>query len=185
MKRVAVLLIAMTLIVWGQAYGYQSLQEVFDNAGPGNGYDKYVVLDPAIEYEGDLTIDNAGYVGIVGNGANIYVIDATSGIYIQDSQVDISECCITVANEQGLRVCIFYGVGSCGIVHNNTIVNGTYTGIRCKKDHQTDPGITIYDNIITDCLYGILADEYYLPVYVGYNIVFNSTKYDYAEKCDS
>ena len=55
-----------------------TLQSVFDAAGPGNGYDKYVVLEQNTIYTGEVGIYE-GDVFIEGNGA---IVDLNEGLGI-------------------------------------------------------------------------------------------------------
>ena len=55
-----------------------TLQSVFDAAGPGNGYDKYVVLGQEMIYTGEVGIYE-GNVFIEGNGA---IVDLNEGLGI-------------------------------------------------------------------------------------------------------
>ena len=53
-----------------------TLQSVFDNASPGNGYDKYMVLDQNVIYTGEIGVYE-GNVFIEGNGA---IVDLNQGL---------------------------------------------------------------------------------------------------------
>ncbi len=53
-----------------------TLQSVFDNALPGNGYDKYMVLDQNVIYTGEIGVYE-GNVFIEGNGA---IVDLNQGL---------------------------------------------------------------------------------------------------------
>ena len=55
-----------------------TLQSVFDESGPGNGYDKYVILEQNIIYTGEVGIFE-GDVFIEGNGA---IVDLNEGLGI-------------------------------------------------------------------------------------------------------
>ena len=55
-----------------------TLQSVFDASGPGNGYDKYVVLEEDMIYTGEVGIYE-GEVFIEGNGA---IVDLNEGLGI-------------------------------------------------------------------------------------------------------
>ena len=55
-----------------------SLQSIFDEAGPANGYDKYVILEKDIIYTGEVGIYE-GNVFIEGNGA---IVDLNEGLGI-------------------------------------------------------------------------------------------------------
>ena len=55
-----------------------TLQSVFDAAGPGNGYDKYIVLEQDMIYTGEVGVYE-GNVFIEGNGA---IVDLNEGLGI-------------------------------------------------------------------------------------------------------
>ena len=55
-----------------------TLQSVFEASGPGNGYDKYVVLEQNMIYTGEVGIYE-GDVFIEGNGA---IVDLNEGLGI-------------------------------------------------------------------------------------------------------
>ncbi|SVE05169.1 uncharacterized protein METZ01_LOCUS458023, partial [marine metagenome] len=55
-----------------------TLQSVYDAAGPGNGYDKYVVLEQNTIYTGEVGVYE-GNVFIEGNGA---IVDLNEGLGI-------------------------------------------------------------------------------------------------------
>ena len=55
-----------------------TLQSVFDASGPGNGYDKYVILEQDMVYTGEVGVYE-GNVFIEGNGA---IVDLNEGVGI-------------------------------------------------------------------------------------------------------
>ena len=55
-----------------------TLQSVYNNAGPANGYDKYLVLNSEVIYTGEIGIFE-GNVFIEGNGS---IVDLASGLGI-------------------------------------------------------------------------------------------------------
>ena len=57
-----------------------TLQSVFDSSGPGNGYDKYVVLEQNMIYSGGIGIYE-GNVLIEGNGA-VVDLEGGTGIWV-------------------------------------------------------------------------------------------------------
>ena len=67
----------ITILVVSHLQGV-TLQSVFDAAGPGNGYDKYVILEQDVIYTGEAGIYE-GNVFIEGNGA---IVDLQEGLGI-------------------------------------------------------------------------------------------------------
>jgi len=77
------------------------LQDVYDQAGPGQGYDKILILDPGQVYTGYLIVTDGIRCGIRGNGALIRLdagatISAYTGVTL-----DVDDCVIT-GGEVGL-----------------------------------------------------------------------------------
>ncbi len=174
------LLIPILLIVTAMvspAMAYRSLQEVFENAMPGYGYDRYIELDPEIEYEGDLQINANESICIKGNGALVYGRPYMMSVYVVFAQLDISDCVLV---DGGFG--IYYGLDSYGTISNNTIINASEQGI-ATVNFDEDRGLVIYNNIITGSNYGFLCVEEHHPSYLGYNTVWNTGTYRYAEQC--
>ncbi|MBD3168410.1 MAG: hypothetical protein GF307_02930 [candidate division Zixibacteria bacterium] len=173
-----VLVCASVLLIYTPSFAYQSLQEVFDNAGPGQGYDIYIELDPEIEYLGDLYIYDGEVVRIVGNGARIHVTPTRQGIVVDFSTLDISGCVFI-----GGLFNLYYGYNSQGRIFNNTFYSpDSLASIGVDyTDWFTD--IEIYNNIISGAPYGILATEDNIPEFIDYNIVYNSDFEHYAYIC--
>jgi len=177
MRKFFVFLIIVIFAGNSGAFGYQSLQEIFDNSGPCYGYDRYMVLDPTIEYEGDLDLWTGESVRIIGNGAKIFGNDSTNAIKVYGTGLDISGC-VFIGGENAL----FYMMNAYGKAFNNTVIGADTCGMRTYYRSE-DPGVEFYNNIIVDCYYAIGAVEYNLPGYIGYNILYSSIELDYAMYC--
>ncbi|MCP4632552.1 MAG: right-handed parallel beta-helix repeat-containing protein [candidate division Zixibacteria bacterium] len=177
MKKTIISILAISMFFACNAWSYQSLQEVFDDASAGGGYDKLLILDPEIEYEGGLFIDAGLTAGIMGFGAKIFIPSDREGIEIYDSKLDITECVLI-----GGQAALYYQQNAYGKVYNNTIVGSAASGIICYYQND-DSNLVIYNNIISDCYYGIWGIEENLPSYIDYNIVYNSTVFNYAQYC--
>lgn len=162
------------LVLSHQAFGFESLQYAYNMAQPAMGYDKYVQLDPDLEYQGDLVIESAGRIRIDGGGAKIFPSYMLQSIKVENSTLDISGC-VFIMNMNSIT----YGIGSDGKIFQNTIYGNDHSGIYIRE-HNPDPGIEIYDNIIANCENGIMVAPYYYAEYIAYNIVFNSNAYNYA-----
>ena len=84
------------IILTTLAFGV-TLQEVYDNAQSGNGYDKYIVLEPNQIYEGAIyNFENSVYINCQGS-----IIDLMNGIGISiyadalyNGSLDIEYCTI-------------------------------------------------------------------------------------------
>ena len=74
-----------------------TLQEVYDNAQPGNGYDKYITLEPNQIYQGGIGIfEDSVYINCQGS-----IIDLMNGGWIwlyadqyYNASLDIEYCTI-------------------------------------------------------------------------------------------
>ena len=100
-----------------------TLQSVFDAAGPGNGYDKYVVLEQDIIYTGEVGVYE-GNVFIEGNGA---IVDLNEGLGIwiyaetdYPANLDIESVTIINGGYNGLT---FNGSSTGNITNCNFIQN--------------------------------------------------------------
>lgn len=93
MKKITVFVLALFAVVYGIP-----LQEVFDNASSGSGYDKYIELDPTEVYTGAFTVDGAEddpdmAIKIEGNGA-VIDMEGETLIYANVSKPLIIEDCV-------------------------------------------------------------------------------------------
>ena len=117
-----------------------SLQEMYDNASSGLGYDKYINLDSNEIYTGGIGIYD-GTVFINGNGA-IIDLQNQNGLWVysdvySDATLDIQYCSII----NGAYESVIYSGDAMGNIRNCNFINN-------------DIGIKIYDtsNInITNC----------------------------------
>jgi len=178
MNKILFFIASIILIACLPAFAYQSLQQIFLEADGQNGYDKYIELDPDIEYLGDLRIGGGLNIYLDGNGAYIYAqSSSTLQIGVNGSKLDIQNCVLI----GGLSGIYSVNEGS-GTFKNNTIVGCTDAGIRVLYPNSVI-GNYIYDNIITDCTDGLYCVEGEHPQYIGYNIVYDVARYRYAEFC--
>jgi hypothetical protein len=126
-----------------------TLEQAYQNASPGLGYDKLIILNPIELYTGGITIVDEK-VGIKGNGA---VIDLMGGqINVSGSSVIEVDGCIIINGSYGLNIdgnvnalitqSTFYG-NNMGIyymctageieVYNTIISNNTEYGFACHE----------------------------------------------------
>ena len=116
-----------------------TLQSVFDASGPGNGYDKYVVLEQNMIYTGEVGVYE-GDVFIEGNGA---IVDLNEGlgiwVYAEEgypANLDLEYVTIINGGYNGLT---FNGTSTGNISNCNFIQNGfgiqimDYTNITTKN----------------------------------------------------
>jgi len=151
------------------------LQEVYEQAGSGEGYDKLLILEPDSFYTGGLTIEEGITVCIHGRGAIIDLMGESITLTGSLTLLDIDHCVI-VGGERGL----FYGYGAHGKVINNTFYANSY-GIQATNSGE----ITIKNNIISNSdifgIYSIFSDSF---LWVGYNDCWGSGVWNYARMAD-
>ena len=100
-----------------------TLQSVFDAAGPGNGYDKYVVLEQNIIYTGEAGVYE-GDVFVEGNGATID-LNQGLGIWVyadEDYPASLDLEYVTIINS-GYNGLTFNGYSTGNISNCNFIQN--------------------------------------------------------------
>ena len=168
------LLIPMLVLVLSAPAGAAHLQDIYDQAGPGEGYDKLLVLDPGEIYTGYLLTTPGNSCVIHGNGA---LISLDPGGYIwayTDATLDIDGCVI-----KGGSNALTYEYCAASTVQNCTIV-GNSIGIRVWYPRGE---ITIKNCIIVNnSQYGIACVEYYEPT-ILYNDVWGNSVFNYAAYC--
>lgn len=127
-----------------------TLLEAYQNALPGMGYDKLVILHPDSVYAGGLTITNEK-VGIRGNGATINLV---AGGYINvtgESTIEIDGCVIVKGG---------FGLYCTGSV-NAYISNCTFYGNNIAINYMATMGsIEVFNTIISNSgEYGFACHE--------------------------
>ena len=121
----------LNIIIINVLFGV-SLQEIYDNAQPANGYDKYIELENGLTYEGGIGI----YEGTVYINCNGSIIDLEYGngiwIYSDDyifSSLDINNCSIINGEYYGIS----YSGNSEGNIINCNFINNDF-GIKFYDD---------------------------------------------------
>jgi len=162
----------IALLIAAAPSAARHLQDVYDAAGPGDGYDRLMVLDPAEVYTGYLVIQGNTSCCLRGNGALI-VLDEGAQVWAgAGSRMDVEGCIIT-----GGSYGISYDYAATSVVSNCTLV-GNGVGLR----------VWIADVTVTNCIisgndeYGIACREGYEPT-VLYNDVWGNGELDYAAFC--
>ena len=112
----------ISIFYFSIAFGI-TLQSAFDASGPGNGYDKYVVLEQDIVYTGEVGVYE-GNVFIEGNGAIVDLIEGL-GIWVYAEEaypanLDIDYVTIINGGYNGLT---FNGTSTGNISNCNFIQN--------------------------------------------------------------
>jgi hypothetical protein len=165
------LLIAACLAFGASTGNAVTLQSMYSQAGPGDGYDKLVILERGGFYVGPLTIPSGVSCGIRGNDAVCSV--GNSDICVQaGATLDVFDTVICNAH-----YALNYLNGSNGEVSGNTIY-GNYNGVTAVLAN-----VTIENNIIAgNSHFGVAVDETMLPT-INYNDVWNNSGGNYMSYC--
>ncbi len=151
MQKLKPVIILLLLLLGSSFTRAGTLQDAYENALPGMGYDKLIILHPDSIYTGGVTITDEK-VGIRGNGATI---DLAGGNYIYvngKSTIEIDGCVILRGNygihcegevSAYITQCTFYAndiaisymstLGSIE-VYNTIISNSNQYGFACHED---------------------------------------------------
>ena len=165
------------LLISSSAQAYESLQSVYNQAEGNSEYDKYIDLDPEIEYLGDLFIDSGTSTYINGHGAIIHGTTGTRAVWVYASHLDISYCIIS-GGQNGIH----FDTLSSGSIHNNTVVDCDSIGITVYF-HDYNQGVEVWDNIVVGGMYGFIRLEEWPTNYLGHNTVYEPSVYRYGDYC--
>ena len=155
-----------------------TLQDVFDAAGGGNGYDKYVVLDQDVIYIGGVGVYE-GNVLIEGNGA-IIDLQGGTGIWAYGDEIiptNLDMEYFTLMNGEWYGV--FYGGMATGNITNCNFINNGY-------------GVQLYDfaeiqiknsNFIENTIYGVALVTTTPVCNINYCNAWGNGEEPWAENC--
>jgi parallel beta-helix repeat protein len=152
--------------------GAEDLQSIYDAAGPGEGYDKLIILDPGEVYTGYMIVQDGVRCAVHGNGALIE-LDAFGALMVfYNSTLDIDGCVITGGTEG-----IYFAYCNASTVRNCTII-GNETGVRCEVAPVTIENCIIANNTER----GISCFEGHYPT-IQYNDVWGNGQGNYMYLC--
>ena len=159
-----------------------TLQSVYDAAGPNGVYTRYIVLDRGTIYTGGLVIPDFDNVCIKGNGATV---DLQTGMMIVQgggANLDIDHCVIKngCLSGAGYTQGALNFVGGHGNVLNNVILSSTIA----IRIYGTGPGgVTVMNNIIVhNIVTGLLCQLGSEPL-VSYCDVWANGAMNYLQDC--
>ena len=140
-------IINLSLFVLTYAYSI-SLYDVYVQAGPANGYDRYIELDPNFIYTGGIGSGEES-IYIQGNGAVIDLLEGT-GIWIAGDtnnnitgSLDIDHCTITNGGSYGINLSGY----STNSITNCNLIN-VHWGIQVNDNiHVTIKNCNFIDNV--------------------------------------
>ncbi len=165
-----VLLVGLALIV--SAVGAKTLQSAYDQAGPGEGYDKLVVLDPLELYTGRCDLSEGKRSCIRGNGA---LVDLKFGQVVASgsgTELFLTGCCLVNGN-----AAVSVQNGAAGTIDGNTICKSVM-GVKAWESKSC----TLKNNIIYGNDYGVTREEY-TSTDISYNDFDNNAKGNYVYWC--
>jgi hypothetical protein len=176
MKR-ALFVIACLFIAVAGAYAVR-LQDAYDKAGPGEGYDKLLVLDAKVTYAGGCGVMIGKKSCIRGNGALVDLDGGNVQAGGAGTQLDISGCCLVNAGYYGA---VNVGGGANANVDGNTISKSNgIAGIRVWEYSTA----TIKNNIIWgNATYGVAKHQNTGATNILYNDVDNNKGGNYMYFC--
>jgi hypothetical protein len=153
------------------------IQDAYDACGPAGGYDKYLELNPGLNYTGNLTADTAKDSYIKGNGAEIY-IDAYGKILADGSSTKLDMDHVVI-NGHGSGNGVNYSNGAKGIINFCTINNfmdGLYVwGVS---------DATLKNSIVTNNSRYAVAKEDIASVRISYVDVWGNSEGNYYQFCN-
>jgi hypothetical protein len=149
-----------------------TLQSAYDACGPGDGYDKLLVLDPKVTYTGGCGVLMAKKSCIRGKGA---LVDLDGGSIMAGqygTEVTVEGCCLinagyygavnaqdganvivngnSIAKTNGVAA-VYVWIGCSGTIKNNIIYGGKTYGI---AKHQSTGTLNILYNDVDNNLAG-------------------------------
>jgi hypothetical protein len=165
------------LIATAAAFGIR-LQTAYDQAGPGEGYAKLLVLDPKETYTGGCGVLIGKKSCIRGNGALVDLDGGNIQAGGSGTQLDISGCCLINAGYYGaINVTDFANATADG----NTITKSNgIAGIRVWEYSTA----TLKNNIIWgNATYGVAKHQNTGTTNILYNDVDNNKGGNYVYWC--
>ncbi|RJP74105.1 MAG: hypothetical protein C4524_13470 [Candidatus Zixiibacteriota bacterium] len=172
MKRLPWLLALLCLAAPGWSV---PLQQAFDQATPGAGYDRIVYLDQATLYTGGLTLSDGDYC-LVSSGA---VVDLEGNRIIVNPSASLDICGVVLANSDSAAL-KFSGAGHGWVDHVTFCAN--YDGLYFWQNSAMK---------ITSCIianstrYGVYCHSEYDLRWMAYNDAWSNPSGNYREYCPS
>lgn len=178
-------IISLCLLIFCSKAFATSLQQMYDDAVAGNGYDKLIVLDCKVTYTGGFNQDVQS-VCIHGNGAFIDLNGEGISINGENKVFNIDHCIII--SPSSLSKFIYYENGASGNILNNTFYGTNDNGnsfygikfIECINDTSTIKNNIFHGFNAAIYYYTVDCESYYENKHlsISNNLVYNcSTRY--------
>ena len=150
----------------------ETLQQAYQNAAPGLGYGRLIILDPSTVYTGGLSIVNEK-IGIKGQGA---IIDLGGDAIVVSGRATIDlDACVIINGGRGLSL-----HGSVTTLVTNCTFYGNQIGIRCFSETGM---IEVVNTILSNSSqYGFASCEEVART-LHYLDAYQNTLGDYVEWC--
>lgn len=159
------LAVALAVVLLAPTVWAKSFQQAYDEAGPGEGYDKLLILDPEVSYTGGCGVLQGKKSCIRGNGALIDLKDSQIYISQPGTEALVTGCCLVNGSSGDSAIAI--QDGATATIDGNTICKAGQDGIKVWMDSSA----TIKNNIVFGVTrYGIAA---YQTSYSNCNILYN------------
>ncbi|UCH78568.1 MAG: right-handed parallel beta-helix repeat-containing protein [Candidatus Coatesbacteria bacterium] len=175
MKYLALVLVLalLTPAVWAKP-----LRQAYEEAGPGEGYDKLLVLDPNIKYTGGCGVLIGKTSCIRGNGALIDLDGENVQAGGSGTQLTISGCCLVNGGYFGA---VNVQDGANAVINGNTFCKNNGLAAIRVWEYST---ATIKNNVIWgNTTYGIAKHEYTGTLQILYNDADNNPGGNYMYFC--
>ncbi|UCH78567.1 MAG: right-handed parallel beta-helix repeat-containing protein [Candidatus Coatesbacteria bacterium] len=168
----------MRFVVFGLALalcaplaGAKSLEQAYNEAGPGEGYDKLLVLDPNVTYTGGVGLLQGKKSCIRGNGALCDLQNNQVFIAQPGTEALITGCCIINGTNADASIAVQDGAKA--TIDGNTICKNGADAVKVWDGSTA----TVKNNILYgSSRYGITAHQNsYSSVLILYNDVYNTS----------
>ncbi len=173
--RYSVVLLALTLAV--SVTFAKTLQQAYDEAGPGEGYDKLLVLDPNEVYTGRCDVLKGKKSCIRGNGALCDLKDGSVYAAGYGTDLHITGCCLINCNEYSGAVAVYEGAKA--LIEGNTICKGNMGVVVWLSSTAVIKNNIIWGNV----KYGVARHENTPTLTILYNDVDSNPGGNYMYLC--
>jgi parallel beta-helix repeat protein len=171
MKALPIIIVSAVLL-FPLSVGAVTLQQAYDDALPGAGYDRMIFLDPAESYTGGIHLQNET-VCILSYGAQVD-LQGDRIIVDPDAVLDISGVVLTYSDSAALK---YDGAGD-GWVDHCTFY-GNYDGLYFWDNSD----MTITSNIFSNSSHWGVYTHEDAQRWMAYNDAWENASGDYKEWC--
>lgn len=151
--------------------GAKSLQQAYDEAGPGEGYDKLLILDPNVTYTGGVGVLQGKKSCIRGEGALCDLQNNQVFISQPGTEALITGCCFINGTNGDAAIAVLDGAKA--VIDGNTVCKNGSDAIKVWDGSTA----TVKNNILFGSVrYGFATHQTsYFNVLISYNDVHNTS----------